>query len=256
MVILETKKISKHFGGIQAVSNVDLEINEGEILGLIGPNGSGKTTLLNLVNGILKPTSGKVILQGQEITGLAPHVLAEKGVGRTFQQNMLFKRFTVWENVLLAHETGNRCNPWGSFFKLSGSRAKEKEAQQLTLRILEGMKLLEWKDKLCNDIPHGIQRMVGVAISAAVRPKVMILDEPFSGMNLSEIANMLYQIKMLRQNGTTILIVEHQMKVVMNLCDRIGVLNFGRKIAEGSPEEIRNNQEVIKAYLGEIDNGF
>lgn len=118
------------------------------------------------------------------------------------------------------------------------------------------MKLLEWKDKLCNDIPHGIQRMVGVAISAAVRPKVMILDEPFSGMNLSEIANMLYQIKMLRQNGTTILIVEHQMKVVMNLCDRIGVLNFGRKIAEGSPEEIRNNQEVIKAYLGEIDNGF
>ena len=256
MVTLRTQNLSKHFGGLLAINDVDLHINEGEILGLIGPNGSGKTTFLNLVNGVLKPSTGKVIFQGQDITGYPPHVLTKKGIGRTFQQNVLFKTTTVWENVLISHEINYRGSPWESFFNLSRSRMEEEEAQQSTFNILEEMKLLAWKDKLCNDLPHGIQRMVGVAVATALKPKLILLDEPFAGMNLSEIGNMANQIKRLRQNGMTILMVEHRMKAVMDLCDRIIVLNFGRKIAEGLPEEIRNNEEVIKAYLGDRMHAF
>lgn len=256
MVILKTQNLSKHFGGLLAINDVDLYINEGEILGLIGPNGSGKTTLLNLVNGLLKPTAGKVIFRGEDISGLPSHILTKKGIGRTFQQNVLFKMATVWENVLISHEINYQGSPWESFFNLSRSRIEEKEAQQSTSNILEEMKLLSWKDKLCNDIPHGIQRMVGIALATAVKPKLLLLDEPFAGLNLSEIANMVNQTKRLRQNGVTILMVEHRMKAVMELCDRIVVLNFGRKIAEGLPEEIRNNEEVIKAYLGDRTHAF
>jgi len=256
MFILRTQNLSKHFGGLLAINDVDLCINEGEILGLIGPNGSGKTTFLNLINGLLKPTAGKVIFQGEDVTGHPSHLLTQKGIGRTFQQNVLFKMATVWENVLISHEINYRGSPWESFFNLSRSRIEEKEAQGSTFHILEEMKLLEWKDKICNDLPHGIQRMVGIAVATAVRPKLMLLDEPFSGLNLHEIGNMVNQIKRLRQNGATILMVEHRMKAVMDLCDRIVVLNFGKKIAEGLPEEIRDNEEVIKAYLGDRTHAF
>jgi len=251
MAILTTRNLSKRFGGLQAVNNVDLEINQGEILGLIGPNGSGKTTFLNLISGIFKPTSGKVMFLGRDVTGLPSHVLTNKGIGRTFQQNVLFKKATVWENVLVAHEIGYRGSLLGAFFDLSGNRIEEEEAQQSTFRILDETNLSVWKDKLCNDLPHGIQRVVEMAVAIAVKPKLMLLDEPFTGMNLSEITSMLGVIKELTDKGITILLVEHQMKIVMNLCDRIVVLNFGEKIAEGSPEEIRSNKEVIKAYLGE-----
>jgi len=256
MVILSTQNLSKHFGGLMAINDVDLHINEGEILGLIGPNGSGKTTFLNLVSGLLKPSTGKVIFQEQDITGYPPHVLTKKGIGRTFQQNVLFKIATVWENVLISHEINYQGSPWESFFNLSRSRIEYKKAQESTLNILEEMKLLAWKDKVCNDLPHGIQRMVGVAIATALKPKVILLDEPFAGMNLSEIGNMANQIKRLKENGVTILMVEHRMKAVMDLCDRIFVLSFGRKIAEGLPEEIKNNKEVIKAYLGDRIHAF
>ena len=256
MFILRTQSLSKHFGGLLAINDVDLYINEGEILGLIGPNGSGKTTFLNLVNGLLKPTGGKVIFQGEDISGLPSHILTKKGIGRTFQQNVLFKMATVWENVLISHEINYRGRLWESFFNLYRSRIEEKEAQESTFNILEEMKLLAWKDKVCNDIPHGIQRMVGIAVATAVRPKLMLLDEPFAGLNLSEIANMVNQIKRLRQNGATILMVEHRMKAVMDLSDRIVVLNFGKKIAEGLPEEIKDNEEVIKAYLGDRIHAF
>jgi branched-chain amino acid transport system ATP-binding protein len=256
MVILATENLSKHFGGLLAINDVDLHINEGEILGLIGPNGSGKSTFLNLVNGLLKPSAGKVIFKGEDITGHSSHVLTKKGIGRTFQQNVLFKTATVWENVFVSHEIGYRGSPWESFFNLSRSRLEEKEAQQSALHILEEMKLLVWKDKICNDLPHGIQRMVGIAVATAVKPKLMLLDEPFAGLNMSEIGNMVNQIRRLRQNGVTILMVEHRMKAVMDLCDRIFVLNFGRKIAEGLPEDIKNNEEVIKAYLGDRTHAF
>jgi branched-chain amino acid transport system ATP-binding protein len=256
MGILATENISKHFGGLLAISDVDLHINEGEILGLIGPNGSGKTTFLNLVSGLLKPTAGRVIFRGEDITGHSSHVLTGKGIGRTFQQNVLFKTSTVWENVLIAHEINYRGSPWESFFHLARSRYEEKEAERSALNILEEMKLRVWKDKICKDLPHGIQRMVGIAVATAVKPKLMLLDEPFAGLNLSEIGNMVNQIKRLRQNGVTILMVEHRMKAVMDLCDRIVVLNFGRKIAEGLPEEIKNNEEVIKAYLGDRTHAF
>jgi len=164
---------------------------------------------------------------------------------------VLFKKATVWENVLVAHEIGYRGSLLGAFFDLSGNRIEEEEAQQSTFRILDETNLSVWKDKLCNDLPHGIQRVVEMAVAIAVKPKLMLLDEPFTGMNLSEITSMLGVIKELTDKGITILLVEHQMKIVMNLCDRIVVLNFGEKIAEGSPEEIRSNKEVIKAYLGE-----
>lgn len=256
MILLRAINLSKYFGGIQAVNGVDLEVNEGEILGLIGPNGSGKTTFLNVVNGIYKPTSGKVIFQREEITGLPIHVLRKKGIGRTFQQNILFKKFTVWENLQLAHEAGYESNSWVSFFNRSRGHTKEKEIERATLHLLEEMDLMAWKNKLCNDIPHGIQRIVGVAIATVMKPKLVILDEPFSGMNLSEITNMLEQIKRLRENGSTILMVEHRMQAVMKLCDRIAALNFGRKIAEGLPGDISNNEEVVKAYLGDSVHDF
>lgn len=251
MGILTTNKLSRHFGGLQAINGVDLEINRGEILGLIGPNGSGKTTFLNLVNGLLKPTAGKIVFEGEEITGLPAHVLVRKGIARTFQQNVLFKRSTVLENVLIAHEISYRRSPWESFLSFSKDRAEEKEAQQSTLSILGEMNLLVWKDKLCGDLPHGIQRMVEMAVAAAVKPKLMLLDEPFAGMNLIEIAIMVDLINRLRGSGVTMLLVEHKMKVVMKLCDRLIVLNFGEKIAEGSAEDIKSNKEVVKAYLGD-----
>lgn len=256
MVILAARNVSKNFGGLAAVSDINLEINEGEILGLIGPNGSGKSTFLNLINGILKATAGKITFQGQDITGLPPHILARRGIARTFQQNVLFKKAKVWENVLVAHEVSYQESPWWSLFNISRSRFDEKEAQRSTFGILDEMNLRGWKDKRCNDLPHGIQRMVGFAVATAVKPKLLLLDEPFAGLNLSDITNMSRQIKKLRENGTTILMVEHRMKAVMELCERIVVLNFGRKIAEGLPEEIRNNEEVVKAYLGEKTRAF
>lgn len=256
MVILKTRNLNKKFGGLLAINDVNLDINQGEILGLIGPNGSGKTTFLNLINGIFRPTSGKVVFDGENVTGFPPHVLARKGIGRTFQQNILFKMATVWDNVLLSHEAGYRWSPWESFFKLPRSRLEEKNALQSTADILEEMKLLGWKDKVCSSLPHGIQRMVEIAVAIAVKPKLMLLDEPFAGVNLTEIQNMSNEIRRLKQKGVTILMVEHRMKAVMDLCDRIVALNFGEKIAEGLPEEIKNNDEVVRAYLGDKDYVF
>jgi branched-chain amino acid transport system ATP-binding protein len=251
MPILTTEKLSKCFGGLQAINEVDLEIKRGEILGLIGPNGSGKTTFINLVNGLIKPTAGRILFQGEEITGLPAHVLVRKGIARTFQQNVLFKKTTVWDNVLIANEVSYRKRLRESFFGVSKSRTEEKEARQFTFSILKEMDLLFWKDKLCGDLPHGIQRMVEIAVAAALKPKLMLLDEPFAGMNLNEIQTMAEVIERLKRAGVTILLVEHKMKVVMKLCDRIAVLNFGERIAEGSPEEIMGNSEVVKAYLGD-----
>jgi branched-chain amino acid transport system ATP-binding protein len=239
-----------------AVSDVDLDVNEGEILGLIGPNGSGKTTLLNLINGLLRPSRGKVIFRGEDVSGFPAYLITRKGIGRTFQQNVLFRKRTVWENVLIAHEVNDKHDEWLSFLGFSRSRSQEKEARESTLRLLDEMGLISWKDRLCSDLPHGIQRMVGLAIARAVKPDVMLLDEPFGGMNLSEIANMVRVIEQMKSRGVTLLLVEHRMKVVMAVCDRIVVLNFGRKIAEGLPGEVRNNEEVIKAYLGDRNFDF
>ncbi len=251
MTILTTKKLDKHFGGLSAIHGVDLEINPGEILGLIGPNGSGKTTFINLVNGLIKPSAGKIFFQDEEITGLPAHVLARKGIARTFQQNVLFKRTTVWDNVLIAREVSDQKGPWDSFLGFSKDHTKKEEAQRFTRSLLEEMNLLVWKDKVCSDLPHGIQRMVEIAVAAAVKPRLLLLDEPFAGMNLNEMTAMAEAIERLRQSGVTILLVEHRMKVVMKLCDRIIVLNFGEKIAEGLPAEIIGNSEVVKAYLGD-----
>lgn len=239
-----------------AVSNVDLEIEEGAILGLIGPNGSGKTTFLNLVNGMLKPSAGEITFFGQDITGVPPHALTRRGIARTFQQNVLFKNNTVWENVFIAHEISYKRSAWWTLFNLSKENDAETSAKESTSQILSEMDLLRWQDKLCGDLPHGIQRMVELAIAVALKPKLMLLDEPFTGMNMSEIAKMIELIHGLRQKKVTILLVEHQMKIVMNQCDRIVVLNFGRKIAEGLPEVVKENEEVIKAYLGDTGYGI
>jgi branched-chain amino acid transport system ATP-binding protein len=251
MGILTTQRLSKHFGGLQAIHEVDLEIRRGEILGLIGPNGSGKTTFINLVNGLLKPSGGKILFEGEEITGLPAHALAKKGIARTFQQNVLFKRTSLWNNVLIAHEANYRESPWKSFLGFSKNRAEGEEAQESTSSILGEMNLLAWKDKLCGDLPHGIQRMVEIAVASAVKPKLMLLDEPFAGMNLNEITMMIGLIERLKRAGVTILLVEHKMKIVMKLCERIVVFNFGDKIAEDLPEAIMRNKEVVKAYLGD-----
>jgi branched-chain amino acid transport system ATP-binding protein len=248
MGILATENISKNFGGLQAISDVDLYINEGEILGLIGPNGSGKTTFLNLVSGLLRPTAGKVIFQGEDITGHPSHVLTGKGIGRTFQQNVLFKTSTVWENVLVAHEINYRGSPWGSFFNLSRSRLEEQEAQRSTLNILEEMKLLVWKDKICNDLPHGIQRIVGIAVATAVKPKLMLLDEPFAGLDASEIEVLTQIILNLKKRNITLLIVEHKISQVENFLERLTVMHEGKIIADGGCAECLRDPEVRRSY--------
>lgn len=249
--MLELQNVSKFFGGLAALSDIDLVINQGEILGLIGPNGAGKTTLFNVVTGIFPPDRGKIIFEGKDITGLELHFVAKMGIVRTFQLTALFPGFTVLQNVLAGFHLSSELKIWEALLNTRSYRNKERNLNQKAMEILGFMGLSELKDELATDLPHGQQRAVAFGIAMASRPKLLLLDEPVSGMSLEEKSAMLDRIRRIREMGSTILIVEHDMAAVMSICERIFVLNFGKKIAEGSPEEIKNNRDVIEAYLGE-----
>jgi branched-chain amino acid transport system ATP-binding protein len=248
-MILEITGLTKYYGGLAAVSGIDVSVNDGEVLGFIGPNGAGKSTFFNLITGVTHPTKGKVVFKGQDITGKRPHEIAELGIGRTFQLNPLFPDFTVLQNVLSSFQIRPRSNWLDTFFNTSIYRKNEADILEQSLEILKLVGLYKVKDELAKNQPHGYQKMLGVARALAIKPSLLLLDEPIAGMNPDEIDNTIEAIKRTSQLGVTIILVEHNMKI-LEICDRVVVINFGQKIVEGSPQEIKVNPEVIKAYLG------
>lgn len=248
MAILEVKELSKYFGGLAALSDLDLTIDEGEIRGIIGPNGAGKTTLFNIISGVYHPTKGSVIYQGSDISRLSPDQIAERGVVRTFQLTTLFQEFTVLKNVTVACHLYARAGVFRTIF--GGSQQKQRGSEERALEIVEFMGLTHLKDEQAWNLPHGHQRALGVAIALAAKPKLLMLDEPVTGMNPTEKQHMKDLIRKVRDQGITVSLVEHDMRTVMDLCERITVLDFGKKLAEGSPKEISQNKDVIEAYLG------
>jgi len=256
MALLELRGITKHFGGLVAVNDLDFDINQGEILGLIGPNGAGKTTVFNLICGIYRLTRGKVIFEGREITNFSPDKVAARGVIRTFQQTALFRDFSTLQNVLIGFHLHSKKPFFGTIFNLPGLRNQEVVLEQKAMEILKFMGLDLLSSEFAKNLPHGHQRALGIAIALAAEPKLLLLDEPATGMNAEEILTMMDHIKRIRERGCTVLLVEHSMRVVMRICDRLVVLDFGNKIAEGLPEEIHKKDEVIEAYLGVDDVAF
>jgi len=251
-MLLEVRGLTKRFGGLVAVNDFDIEVAEGEIVGLIGPNGAGKSTVFNLITGVLKPTAGKVFFDGKDITGKPPDKVAALGIGRTFQLNPLFPDFTVLENVTASFHLHPHSNLLQIFFNTKTYRQNEAFIREKAKEILEIVGLSEVANELAKNLPHGHQKMLGVARALATRPRLLLLDEPLAGMNPSEIGRSLDAIRGMRDNGITVLIVEHNMQV-LRLCDRVVVISFGKKICEGTPAEVRANREVIAAYLGSAE---
>lgn len=251
MSILRAEQISRAFGGLRALEDVDLEVRDGEILALIGPNGAGKTTFFNVVTGYLKPTSGRVYFQGREITGLPPHIIAGLGMVRTFQASIMFDKMTVMESMRTAHHLAFKESVLSVLFNLAPYRQRERQIEKESGELLEFMGLEGLKNELVHNLPHGQHRALGVAMALAAKPRFLLLDEPVTGMNPEEMLELMKRIHDLRdQKHIAILIIEHHMGAVMEFSDRIAVLNFGKKIAEGDPSGIGDNRQVIEAYLG------
>jgi len=245
---LEVSGLGMRFGGITAIDNLGFSVEYGEIRGVIGPNGAGKTTTFNVISGFYKPTAGSVRLRGETISGLRMYEVARRGIVRTFQHSTLFTEMTVMENVLVGTHMRYRPNIFSS---IVGRDAEDRRrARTRATESLEFFGLLERASDRAADLPHGHQRALGLAIALAAQPEVMLLDEPFAGMNPEETKSMMSLMFKLRDSGVTILIVEHDMRAIMGICDYITVMNFGRLLAEGRPEEIRTDPAVVEAYLG------
>jgi len=251
MVTLRTDNLSKNFMGLKALKNVSLQIKAGEIFGLIGPNGSGKTTFFNLITGFLKPSSGTITYHGEPITNLQSHEIAQKGIVRTFQIVSLFPTLTSLENVITGMHLMTKNNFWGSFIFSKAFQEQERMMRSKTLELLCFMGIDNKKDVTANALPLGDQRKLEIAIALACSPSVLLLDEPASGMSPSECNNLMDIIRKIQAKGTTTMIVEHNMRFVMGLCNKIAVLSYGEKIAEGTPQEIKYNEKVVSCYLGE-----
>ena len=246
--MLELRSLSKHFGGVRAVDELDITVEHGEIFGLIGPNGSGKSTTVNLVCGVFPVTAGTISFEGTEITNNPPHVALGNGIARTFQNIRLFSELTVWQNLWVAQNGRESVQAQGFFSRwLSGDRRQRASVEEQ----LEFSGLGDKRDELAGSLPFGEQRRLELARALAARPKLLLLDEPAAGMNLEEVKQLDERLRWLNERqGITILLVEHVMELVMGVTHRIAALNFGRKIAEGSPAEIQQNQAVQEAYLG------
>ena len=252
--VLEVKNVTKKFGGLTAVNDVSFQVSAGEILSVIGPNGAGKSTLFKLISSFLPTTSGEVLLQGERINNMAPHAVARKGVVRTFQETTIFKSMTVRENVIVSHHLRAKASLFGFFMGSRLAQEDERAFGESADDIIRFLGLESIRDELASNLPQGHLRALSMAIGLATQPKVLLLDEPFAGMNHDETMRMVDLVGRLRHElGVTVLLVEHDMPAVMKISDRIVVLNFGEKIAEGTPLEIQNNERVIEAYLGSED---
>ena len=254
--ILTVEGLTKKFSGLVAVNDVSFTLNEGEILAVIGPNGAGKSTLFKLISSFLKPSAGKVTFLGETISGRAPHLVARKGVVRTFQEATIFRALSVRDNVIIAHHLRSTATLPGFFAGTRKARADEAEFARSADDILQFLGLSELADAEAGSLPQGHLRALGIAIGLATNPKVLLLDEPFAGMNHDETMRAVELVRGVRERGVTVMLVEHDMPAVMKISDRIVVLNFGQKIAEGTPSEIQKNQAVIDAYLGSEDESI
>ena len=250
MNILEVEKIIKDFKGLRALNGVGFNIRRGEILGLIGPNGSGKTTLFNIITGFLDSTRGQILFKGKQITGLKPNQIAGLGVGRVFQHSSFFPNLSVDENLIVARHLRTHNNMVGLFFKTRAYREEELRLKEKSMELLAFVGLQKRWGMQAKNLPYGEQRELELAMALAAEPELLLLDEPATGMNLGETARLMDLIRLLQKTGITLLVVEHNVRLVMGICTRIVVINFGVKIAEGTPDEIASNEEVISAYLG------
>ena len=249
---LRTCKCTIRFGGLVAVNALDMSVRQGEIYGLIGPNGAGKTTIFNLLTGVYEPTSGELYFQGERIDGLKPYEISRRGISRTFQNIRLFPSMSVLENVMTACHTHSKQNIVDAILRLPRFEKDERSHREFAMELLEIFDLARFSNEGGTSLPYGNQRRLEIVRALATKPKVLLLDEPAAGMNPSEQEDLMQLIKQIRDRfGLTILLVEHNMKVVMGVCDRIQVVDYGKSIALGVPDEIKNDSKVIEAYLGD-----
>ena len=252
MTLLCIEHLTHYFGGLRAVQDFNLELQPGELVALIGPNGAGKTTVFNLITGVYRPAQGKVIFKDQNLIGLPTHETISRGIARTFQNIRLFKELSVLDNVRIAHYTGIKYSPWEALFRLPRFVQEETRIRRETLELLDIFGMADLAEATAKNLPYGQQRRLEITRALATRPSLLLLDEPAAGMNPNEIEQLMETILWMRQEfQLTILLIEHQMRLVMGIAERIKVLDFGETIAEGTPGEIQSNSRVIEAYLGE-----
>jgi branched-chain amino acid transport system ATP-binding protein len=252
-MLLEVNDLTKNFGGLKAVNDFCMNIKQGDIVGLIGPNGAGKTTIFNLLTGYLRPTAGKVVFNGHDITGQSPHKVAALGIGRTFQLTPLFADFTTLENVVTSIYLHPYSSFWDTLFNTARYRRNEKAAMEKAVSIIDLVGLSRVKNEYAKNLSHGYQKMLGIARALAVEPKLLMLDEPLGGMNKDEMTFTMDIMSRMKKQGMTILVIEHNMQI-LDLCDQVEAINFGQNICSGCVADVKNHPEVIKAYLGEQEN--
>lgn len=249
--ILEIKKLTKLFGGLSAVNNVSMDVKKGEIFGLIGPNGAGKTTIFNLITGIIVPTKGKIYYYDEEMCGKKPHVIAQRGIARTFQNIKLFGNLTVLQNVLTIAQVQTDYGLIAGFLRSKKCRKQEREIMEFSMDLIGRIGISKYANSRAGNLPYGVQKRVEIARALALRPKLLLLDEPGAGLNEDEAISMVKLLKDIKDEfDISLIVIDHRMDLIMSLCNKVTVLNFGQLIATGTPEEIQNNPLVIEAYLG------